>query len=89
MAGCLVVFVQAWRPERGCVCGAAATPLLATAAACCCRACRFGIKHGVDMAKLLDASEFICRAIGKDNGSKVAKALLGKRAAAAAKEGKQ
>jgi hydroxymethylglutaryl-CoA lyase len=59
---------------------AACCRLLLTAA--CCR--RFGIKHGVDMAKLLDASDFICRAIGKDNGSKVAKALLGKRAAAAA-----
>ncbi len=43
----------------------------------------FGIHHGVDMAKLLSASEFICKAIGKENGSKVARALLGKRAAAA------
>jgi hydroxymethylglutaryl-CoA lyase len=44
----------------------------------------YGIRHGVDMGKLLEASEFICRAIGKENGSKVARALLGKRAAAAA-----
>jgi hydroxymethylglutaryl-CoA lyase len=43
-----------------------------------------GIKHGVDLAKLLEASEFICAALGRDNQSHVAKALQGKRAAAPA-----
>lgn len=43
-----------------------------------------GIKHGVDLTKLLEASEFICAALGRDNQSHVAKALQGKRAAAPA-----
>jgi hydroxymethylglutaryl-CoA lyase len=38
-----------------------------------------GIKHGVDMTKLLEASEFICHALGRENQSHVAKALQGKR----------
>lgn len=47
-----------------------------------------GIQHGVDMGRLLDASEFICKALGKRNGSRAAEALLRKRAAAAAKAAK-
>jgi hydroxymethylglutaryl-CoA lyase len=38
----------------------------------------------VDLQKLVDASEFICRALGRENGSKVARAMLAKRAASAA-----
>lgn len=38
-----------------------------------------GVKHGVDMDQLLDASEFISSALGKKNGSRAAEALLGKR----------
>ncbi len=38
-----------------------------------------GIKHGVDLDKLIDAGQFICQRIGRDNGSKVARALLSKR----------
>eukprot|EP00877_Chromochloris_zofingiensis_P001529 jgi/Chrzof1/11377/Cz05g34170.t1 len=38
-----------------------------------------GIQHGVDMDKLLDASEFICNALGRENQSHVAKAMLGSR----------
>ncbi|PSC73867.1 Hydroxymethylglutaryl-mitochondrial isoform B [Micractinium conductrix] len=43
----------------------------------------FGIQHGVDMSRLLDASAFICDALGRPNGSRAAEALLQKRAAAA------
>ena len=39
-----------------------------------------GIEHGVDMDKLVDAGDFICRTLGRDNGSKVALATLNKRA---------
>ena len=35
-----------------------------------------GIKHGVDMQKLLEASDYICKALGRENQSHVAKALL-------------
>ena len=35
-----------------------------------------GIEHGIDMDKLLDCSKFICKALGKENGSRVASALL-------------
>lgn len=38
-----------------------------------------GIKHGVDLNKLLEASDFICSALGRDNQSHVAKAMKGKR----------
>ncbi|EFN59176.1 hypothetical protein CHLNCDRAFT_138066 [Chlorella variabilis] len=41
----------------------------------------FGIRHGVDMERLLDASEFICRALGRRNNSRAAEALLKKRQA--------
>ena len=44
---------------------------------------RSGIQHGVDMSRLLDASAFICDALGRPNGSRAAEALLQKRAAAA------
>ncbi len=40
-----------------------------------------GVRHGVDMAALLDASDFICTALGKDNASHVARAMLGARRA--------
>lgn len=40
-----------------------------------------GIKHGTDMERLLDASDFISRALGKENGSRAAKALLAARTA--------
>lgn len=42
---------------------------------------RSGIRHGVDMERLLDASEFICRALGRRNNSRAAEALLKKRQA--------
>lgn len=42
----------------------------------------YGIQHGVDMAQVLQASDFISRALGRPNASKVAKALLAKHAAA-------
>jgi hydroxymethylglutaryl-CoA lyase len=39
-----------------------------------------GIRHGIDMDKLLDASEFITKALGRmTNGSRAAEALLKKR----------
>ncbi|MEM1110448.1 MAG: hydroxymethylglutaryl-CoA lyase [Pseudomonadota bacterium] len=38
-----------------------------------------GIEHGVDLDKLVDAGHFICGAIGRANGSKVAQAILNKR----------
>lgn len=43
-----------------------------------------GISHGVDMERLVDASDFISGALGKENGSKVARAVLAQRRAAAA-----
>ena len=39
-----------------------------------------GIKHGVDMEKLLDVSQFISDALGRPNSSRAAKALLAARA---------
>src|SRR6202000_2819372 len=39
-----------------------------------------GIKTGIDLDKLVDAGAFISRQIGKPNGSRVARALLAKRA---------
>ena len=39
-----------------------------------------GIEHGVDLDKLVDAGDFICRSLGRANGSKVALATLNKRA---------
>ena len=38
-----------------------------------------GIETGVDMDRLLDAGEYICGVLGRESGSKVARALLGKR----------
>lgn len=38
-----------------------------------------GIHHGVDMNKLLDANEFILKALGRPNSSRAAKALLAAR----------
>ena len=40
-----------------------------------------GIKHGIDMEKLLDASAMICAALGRPTASRAAKALLAKREA--------
>eukprot|EP00803_Ostreobium_quekettii_P000630 evm.model.scf_2393.3 EVM.evm.TU.scf_2393.3 scf_2393:20220-24232(-) len=40
-----------------------------------------GVEHGVDMEKLLDAGEFICSALGRENASRAARALLSKRKA--------
>lgn len=40
-----------------------------------------GIAHGVDMDRLLDCSDFICGALGRANASRVASALLRRRAA--------
>lgn len=37
-----------------------------------------GITTGVDLDKLIQAGDFICKAIDRDNGSKTAKALLAK-----------
>ena len=39
-----------------------------------------GIETGIDLDKLVDAGAFISRAIGKPNGSRVARAMLAKRA---------
>ena len=39
-----------------------------------------GIRTGIDLDKLVDAGAFISKAIGKPNGSRVARALLAKRA---------
>lgn len=36
----------------------------------------FGIHHGLDMEKLLGASDFISRALGRENSSRAARALL-------------
>jgi hydroxymethylglutaryl-CoA lyase len=38
-----------------------------------------GIQHGVDLHKLLEASDYICSALGRENQSHVAKALACKR----------
>ncbi|MEH6589879.1 MAG: hydroxymethylglutaryl-CoA lyase [Halioglobus sp.] len=38
-----------------------------------------GIDHGIDLDKLVDAGDYICRTLDRDNGSKVAIALLNKR----------
>jgi hydroxymethylglutaryl-CoA lyase len=43
-----------------------------------------GIRTGIDLDKLVDAGDFISKAIGKPNGSRVARALLAKREGAAA-----
>ena len=39
-----------------------------------------GIEHGVDMDRLLNASQFISHALGREPHSRVARALLAKRA---------
>jgi hydroxymethylglutaryl-CoA lyase len=36
-----------------------------------------GVETGVDLAKLVEAGEFICRFLGKKNGSKVSAAACG------------
>lgn len=46
----------------------------------------FGIRTGVDLDKLLDASAFISAALQREPGSRVAKALLSARAREAAKQ---
>ncbi len=38
-----------------------------------------GIKHGVDLEELLDASDFISKALGRANSSRVATAMLAAR----------
>jgi len=38
-----------------------------------------GLAHGIDIDKLVDAGAFICQALGRENGSKAALALLNKR----------
>ena len=43
-----------------------------------------GIRTGIDLDKLVDAGAFISQAIGKPNGSRVARALLAKRSDSAA-----
>ena len=39
----------------------------------------FGLKHGIDMDKLLAASQFITQALGKSNSSRAATAMLAAR----------
>ncbi len=46
----------------------------------------FGIHHGVDLEKLVDASAFISQALGRRPNSRVAEAMLRKREAAAAQQ---
>ncbi|KAG2492154.1 hypothetical protein HYH03_009645 [Edaphochlamys debaryana] len=48
----------------------------------------YGIRHGISMDAVLAASEYISGALGRPNGSRVAKALLARRAAEAEKEAK-
>jgi hydroxymethylglutaryl-CoA lyase len=38
-----------------------------------------GIEHGIDLDKLINAGDRICQQLQRDNGSKVARALLAKR----------
>ena len=38
-----------------------------------------GIEHGVDLDTLVDAGAFICEQLGRDNGSRAARAILTKR----------
>ena len=38
-----------------------------------------GIQHGVDLDKLLDASDFICTALNRPNSSRAATAMLAAR----------
>ncbi len=38
-----------------------------------------GIEHGIDLNKLVDAGDFICRVLGRENGSRAALALLNQR----------
>ncbi|WP_044874218.1 hydroxymethylglutaryl-CoA lyase [Pseudomonas sp. LFM046] len=38
-----------------------------------------GIKTGIDMGRLVDAGQRICAVLGKENGSRVARAILAKR----------
>jgi hydroxymethylglutaryl-CoA lyase len=38
-----------------------------------------GLDTGIDLDKLIDAGEFICKAIGRDTQSKVGRAVLARR----------
>lgn len=40
-----------------------------------------GVSHGVDIAKLVQCSAEVCRSMGKQNGSKVATAMLASKGA--------
>ncbi|KXZ49825.1 hypothetical protein GPECTOR_19g276 [Gonium pectorale] len=48
----------------------------------------YGIRHGIDMDAVLRASEYISGALGRPNGSRVARALLARRADEEAKAAK-
>lgn len=48
-----------------------------------------GIQHGVDLQKLIEASDYICTALGRDNHSHVAKAMACKRQGAGASTSSQ
>jgi hydroxymethylglutaryl-CoA lyase len=37
-----------------------------------------GVGHGVDLDRLLEASDFICAALGRESHSRVARAMRGK-----------
>jgi hydroxymethylglutaryl-CoA lyase len=39
----------------------------------------FGIHHGVDLEKLVDASSFICEALGQETNAHVSRAMLAAR----------
>jgi hydroxymethylglutaryl-CoA lyase len=38
-----------------------------------------GVPHGVDLDLLLDASDFICKELGRESASRVARAMRGAR----------
>ena len=65
------------RPHLLAACAADHLPIILPSHVCC-----SGIATGVDMGRLLDASDFICKALGKRNNSRAAEALLAKRNAA-------
>jgi hydroxymethylglutaryl-CoA lyase len=48
-----------------------------------------GVSHGVDLDRLLEASDFICSALGKDSLSRVAKAMRGRTSGARRLEAEQ
>ena len=49
----------------------------------------FGIHHGVDLERLVDASAFISQALGRRPNSRVAEAMLRKLEAAASQQQQQ